>query len=125
MTVTRAAVFCLDRIRTLERHTAEGFAQQRHLCILADNGGLLGAETPGLPEPVAQKVRAFFKANIDWVAEVLPADRDPAARTARAAGLVAAYQGAMMLATSMQDPALFDIVSAQALKAVLPETGSQ
>ena len=70
--------------------------------------GILGAESCGLPEALSDEVAAFFKANIAWVADALPASLPAAQRTSKAEAIVGALQGAMMLAGSLRDHALFD-----------------
>lgn len=70
--------------------------------------GLLGAETAGLPDAMVQGLQAFFKANISWVQDALPSTLSKSERYKRACALVAGYQGALMLATSLADKKLFD-----------------
>jgi TetR/AcrR family transcriptional regulator, transcriptional repressor for nem operon len=77
--------------------------------------GMLGVESGGLPEPVVKAVQRFLQGNIDWVAQVLPAEIPLAERQSQAATLVAGLQGAMMLAVCMQDLSYFD----QAVKHLL------
>jgi len=74
--------------------------------------GLLGAEMAGLPSTLADGVKAFFEANIKWVSDALPADLAKSERYKRASTLVAAHQGAMMMANSNDDHKLFDTVTA-------------
>lgn len=81
--------------------------------------GLLGSEMAGLPDCVGDAVRAFFAANIDWVANCLPPTLPNALRQETAASLVATFQGALMLATSMQDVALFDRATMHALEVMI------
>ena len=55
--------------------------------------GMLAAESGGLPEPVAAKVAAFFKANLAWLQASMPeiaADKDVLAQRVQAE-----IQGAM------------------------------
>ena len=73
--------------------------ESSHLCLCA----MLGAESKGLPSPVAAAVNGFFASNIEWLQQQLPA---PAA--ARAQTILATLQGAMMLANSTGDHELFD-----------------
>lgn len=76
--------------------------------------GMLGAEARGLPAPVRDAVNAFFEANIDWVRDALaPGIRE---RGKRARQFIATLQGAMMLAGSLDDLALFDEATARLLK---------
>ncbi len=71
--------------------------------------GMLGAETAGLPEPVAHATAAFFRRNIAWLVAVLARAGVPEAeRESRAARMIALLEGAMILARSLGDPTLFD-----------------
>ncbi len=70
--------------------------------------GLLGAENPGLPEKLRQAVAGFFDANITWVTKALPATLTSRSRKAKATQIVATLHGALMLATSLQNPKVFD-----------------
>lgn len=70
--------------------------------------GMLGAETLGLPEPVAAVVRNFMDANMQWLIGVLPDDIPANARKQAAAQVLASLQGGMMLAVSMDDPSMLD-----------------
>lgn len=77
--------------------------------------GMLGAETCGLPDTLGQSVSGFFAANIDWVMSILPGDMPKKKRREIAIQVVSAVQGAMMLATSMKDPAIFDAAASALL----------
>ena len=81
--------------------------------------GLLGAEINSLPKDLARAVAAFFQANIDWVTAALGPDGSKPARRSKAMHAVATLQGAMMLAISKQDEALFDAAAKQ-LQASVP-----
>ncbi len=70
--------------------------------------GMLGAEGCGIPKTLSDEVAAFFQANIDWIAETLPKTVSVAERKRRAEHSVATLQGAMMLATSLNDHKVFD-----------------
>lgn len=73
--------------------------------------GVMGAEAPGLPEPVAVAVRAFLAANVDWLAgQFMAAGIEDA--PARAQLAVASLQGAMMLAVNLGDRSVFEAVAA-------------
>ena len=73
--------------------------------------GMLGAESPGLPERLAKAVAGFLSANIDWLV-AKSARNGPKLDTDRAGAVVAQLQGAMMVAGTMQRPDLFDAVTA-------------
>ena len=71
-------------------------------------GGLLGAETCGLPDTLRRAVAKFFASNIDWVAHALPENMPARQKQARAAQVVATLQGAMMLAIALNNLKIFD-----------------
>ena len=73
--------------------------------------GLLGAEMAGLPSALAEGVQSFFDANIKWVSDALPENLSKAEKYKQASALVAAHQGAMMMANSSDDRKLFDTVT--------------
>ena len=72
--------------------------------------GMLGSESRGLPEKLSQAVAGFFEANIKWLANAMSSNRPLRERRRRATQIVAALQGAMMLAGSLGDYKLFDQV---------------
>jgi len=82
--------------------------------------GLLGAETCGLPDQLKLAVAEFFTANILWVAKSLPQDQSEQQRQAKAAQVVATLQGAMMLATSLQDHKVFDAAARELIAGLDP-----
>ncbi len=73
--------------------------------------GMLGAETDALPPAVAAEAGRFFERNAVWLGVVLsrlaPAP-DPAALRRRALFILATLEGALILARSLKDPAVFD-----------------
>jgi len=81
--------------------------------------GLLGAEAAGLPDVLTQAVQEFFRANINWVAAALPTTRSTSVRRKQAQSIVAAHQGAMMLATNLGDKRLFDTATSTIIDYVL------
>lgn len=68
--------------------------------------GMLGAEGCGLPQTLGDAVASFFSANIDWLVDALP--KEVHQRRKRATHIVATLQGAMILASSMKNPKIFD-----------------
>ncbi len=70
--------------------------------------GMLGAESGGIPEVVGEAVSEFFKKNVAWVDEALPSSLSAADRNRKAQHIVAAMQGAMMMASSQKDFKIFD-----------------
>ena len=77
--------------------------QENAICLCA----MLGAEARGLPVQVAEAVRVFFQANIDWLDEAL-AD---ASNKPKSAEIIAALEGAMLLANTMDSIAMFEDVA--------------
>jgi TetR/AcrR family transcriptional repressor of nem operon len=82
--------------------------------------GVLGAESAGLPDALSEAVAEFFKANIDWVANALADTLPEHERRARAAHIIAALQGAMMLSTSLNDHTIFDTAVEDLLARLAP-----
>jgi TetR/AcrR family transcriptional repressor of nem operon len=78
--------------------------------------GMLGAESQGLPEAVAEKTAQFFRRNIYWVGEALPRDLSDEDRQQRAEHIVGALQGAMMLAKTLKNSAVFDRIAEDLLR---------
>lgn len=68
--------------------------------------GMMGSEIAALPEPVARETRAFFEKNITWLETAL--DRDNARQ--RALRIIAALEGGMILARTLNDPDILDQV---------------
>lgn len=96
----------LDAFIQLHREALTG---SDRICLC----GMLGAESCGLPAAVSTAVAEFFKANINWLVAALPKELSLAQRKRKASHIVAALQGAMMLATSLADHSLFDSVASR------------
>ena len=74
---------------------------------------LLAAEVASLPEAVAAEARGFFERNVAWLARVLARSHrdfshDPEKRRRQALAILAALQGAMLVARSLEGVATFD-----------------
>ncbi|NVJ99197.1 MAG: TetR/AcrR family transcriptional regulator [Alphaproteobacteria bacterium] len=84
----------------------------RQMCLC----GMLGAEIESLGDPVKAAVRRFFQAQENWLASFLrkthPEQDDEVAR-ARARSAVAALQGALIMARTMDDHSVFEDVAAR------------
>lgn len=104
-----------ERIEIYRQMYRRALIKDEAICLC----GLLGSEMAGLPDCVGDAVRVFFAANIDWVANCLPPTLPNALRQETAASLVATFQGALMLATSMQDVVLFDRATMHALEVMI------
>ncbi|NVK15361.1 MAG: TetR/AcrR family transcriptional regulator [Rhodobacteraceae bacterium] len=71
--------------------------------------GVFGAEIADLPPPVASATRAFFERNLEWLQQVHNRQGlAPDAAEQAAAHMIAALEGAMILARAMGNAALFD-----------------
>lgn len=86
-------------------------AVERRMCLC----GMLGSEVAALPAEVAAEAKAFFERNIAWLEIVLarraraPAG-NPAARR-QALSVLAALEGALIVARTLEDPSAFDRVA--------------
>ncbi|MCQ8279559.1 TetR/AcrR family transcriptional regulator [Acetobacteraceae bacterium KSS8] len=82
---------------------------------------VLGAELPGLPDPVAQAVRRHFADLADWLSRVLALGAEqqtmrlPMPASAEAEILMATIYGAMLAARAFDDPDRFDAIVEAAL----------
>jgi TetR/AcrR family transcriptional regulator, transcriptional repressor for nem operon len=103
---TLSARSSTDKLRIFCQAYRAALAQADQACLC----GMLGAESCGLPESVSKAVVIFFENNIEWLLRALPADLPARARRARAAEILAAMQGGMMIATTLKDPSLFDTI---------------
>ncbi len=104
-----------DKLKAFTRVYRDALVEDDAICLC----GLLGAESGGLPHPVADGVQSFFDANIDWVAGALPGRISRTGRRNLASTVLAAHQGAMMLATSMNSIKVFDTITATSTKQAL------
>ncbi|MEM7320276.1 MAG: TetR/AcrR family transcriptional regulator [Pseudomonadota bacterium] len=105
-----------DLQNALERFVglyAEALVVDEAICLCA----IMGAESIGLPQKVNQKTRAFFKMNADWLEDLFEthlADR----KTDIVAMIVAALEGAIIVASVSRDRAVFDRVARAAIGSV-------
>ncbi|WP_200832631.1 TetR/AcrR family transcriptional regulator [Candidatus Halocynthiibacter alkanivorans] len=84
--------------------------QEELMCLC----GMFGAQIACLPETVAHEAQAFFERNMAWLETVFARSGfTPEAARPEAASLIATLEGAMILARTMQDPALFDAILAR------------
>ena len=83
--------------------------------------GMFGAEIAHLPDPVADEAPRFFEANIDWLERVLarlPETPAPDRRRTAALRIIATLEGAMILARTLGDPAVFDAATGSIAPAI-------
>ena len=78
--------------------------EDHHLVCLC---AVLGAEAPGLPEPVTDEVRAFFEENIAWLTEVFTG-LGAANPDKKAKSTLAVLEGAMIVSSVNDDNSVFD-----------------
>jgi len=93
-----------DPVRAFAEIYREALTGADQICLC----GMLGAESCGLPTVLSEEVAGFFRANIDWVADALPTSLSAIERKQRAEHIVSTLQGAMILAGSLNDHAVFD-----------------
>ncbi len=103
-TLTKRAQTPEDRLRTFCGLYRQALVGSDRICLCV----MLGVESRGLPPALADAVAAFFEANIQWLTESLPESLPPAERRSRAIHIVAALQGAMLLASTLGDHGIFD-----------------
>lgn len=95
-----------SRIRAFAQVYRDALVGSEQICLC----GMLGAESCGLPPVVSTAVAEFFQSNIDWLIGALPTDLPLAQRRNRARHIVAALQGGMTLASSLNDHGVFDSI---------------
>ena len=90
----------------LYRHA---LVQDQQMCLC----GMLGAEVMSLPPEVTSEVTTFFERNLDWLTRVLARPGDKAAKDAqhRAVTVLAALEGALMLARTLGRDDIFEQVA--------------
>lgn len=93
-----------QRVEAMIALHAGAFAPNRSICLCA----LLSAESVGLPDRVADAVETFSRASLGWLREAFETAGDEAARAeTRAAGVLAALQGGLLIAAATRDGAYF------------------
>ena len=110
-----AAETGIAKLKAFQNVYRNALIEDHAICLC----GLLGAELAGLPEGLADGIQTFFSDNIAWVADALSAGLSDDERHTRASMIVAAHQGAMTLATSLDDPDIFDSITDHAIRMAL------
>jgi TetR/AcrR family transcriptional repressor of nem operon len=112
----------IERLRAYSRLYREGLeARQGCLC------GVLASEVAVLPQQVQAGVRQFFGLNLRWLERVMRDGRsngllrDDVEPRIAARTVLAALQGAMFLALSLEEPAAFDQALAGLLRGLRAE----
>jgi TetR/AcrR family transcriptional repressor of nem operon len=99
----------IERLRAYARLYREGLEARRG-CLC----GVLASEVAVLPQRVQASVRQFFGLHLRWLERVLRDGRsagslrDGVEPRREARTVLAAYQGALFLALSLEEPAAFD-----------------
>lgn len=93
---------------------AKALVLNESICLCA----MMGAESIGLPENVNKRTREFFLMNKDWLEALLRA-HDVHAPESQACMVVSALEGAMIVASALNDRSLFDIVANGAVQCVM------
>lgn len=105
----------LAKLKAFQTVYRKALIEDRAICLC----GLLGAELAGLPEGLADGIQTFFNDNVAWVADALPDGLPDDERNTQASTVVAAHQGAMTLATSLNDQEIFDDVTDHVIRMAL------
>lgn len=105
----------IAKLNAFSRVYRTALTEDKAICLC----GLLGAEIKGLPHPLAHGIKGFFDENITWIEQALPREIPKSKRCKIARTVVASHQGALMLATSMDDITLFDMISETSLQHAL------
>lgn len=93
---------------------AEALVPGKAICLCA----IMGAEAIGLPPHVNRKTRDFFAMNVAWL-EALFAKHATGEKPDAARLMVAALEGAMIMASASDDRSFFDTVASAAIAAVM------
>jgi TetR/AcrR family transcriptional repressor of nem operon len=107
--------------RLLARYAAafrESLVEDQQMCLC----GVFGAEVALLPAPVAAEVQGFFERNVEWLQVVLARDGpvDEAQSRRRALTVLAALEGAMIVARTLRRVEIFDEIVEGAIPPVSP-----
>jgi TetR/AcrR family transcriptional repressor of nem operon len=112
----------IERLRAYARLYREGLEARRG-CLC----GVLASEVAVLPQQVQAGVRQFFGLNLRWIERVLRDGRsngslrDGVEPRVAARMVLAALQGALFLALSLEEPAAFDQTVAGLLRGLRTE----
>ncbi len=104
-----------EKITVFVRSYRNAFEEDGLVCLCA----VLGAEAPGLPDPVASEVKQFFERMIDWLTAQYE-DLSFAAPRAQAQSAISLLQGAMIVSSATGDEAIFEASANTILVAFKP-----
>ncbi|MGI9502561.1 MAG: TetR/AcrR family transcriptional regulator [Geminicoccaceae bacterium] len=110
-----AAETGLAKLQAFQAVYRKALIEDHAICLC----GLLGAELAGLPEGLTDGIQTFFNDNIAWVEDALPDNLGDDERHTQASAVVAAHQGAMTLATSLNDQDIFDSITDHVIRMAL------
>lgn len=104
-------------IKTYRRVIRAALVDEREMCL----AGLLGAEVADLPTDVANEAAAFFTESVDWLTTALRRTRwgkgkKPKRLRRTALTTIAALEGALILARTLDDATVFDDVRLETLE---------
>lgn len=105
-------------IKAYRRIVRTALVDDQEMCL----AGMLGAEVGDLPDDVADATAAFFAASVDWLTTALRRTRwgkgkKPKRLRRVALTTIAALEGGLILARTLDDPAVFDDVRLESLEA--------
>ena len=94
-----------DRLQKYVQAYAHALKEDGLMCLC----GMFGAEIQTLPDAVARQTRAFFTRNLAWLEAVYANNGSTKAESAQnATRIIACLEGAMILARTLENDALFD-----------------
>lgn len=97
-----------DALGQFVRLYGDGLVMDEAICLCA----ILGAEALGLPMDMNKKTKAFFEMNADWLTELF-SRHGFEGETDLSITIVAALEGAIIVASSSNDRKLFEKVAAK------------
>lgn len=100
----RLAETTWERLAAYKDAYRAALTSDERLCLC----GVLGAERGGLPAPVASAVADFFRENIAWLMDAAPSAWSESVRRAWATRALSTLQGALIVASTLDDDAVFD-----------------
>ncbi len=108
----------LERFVAAYRHAV---VDDKQMCLC----GMFGAEVAALPAMVGAEVKTFFERNVDWLAVVLSrlaagGAGDQAAPRRQALTILAALEGALIVARTFERSDVFDRIAEEATRVHLP-----
>ena len=111
-------------VQLLEEYIAlfrRSLVDEKRVCLC----GMLGAEVDSLPDEVVEETRRFFEENLKWLQGIVSrqAGVDEASAVSQARHLLAALEGGMIVARTLQDISIFESV-AHTVSAQTKERGS-